>query len=157
MKKVSILRIIAMALILCSLALPLSRCERYRVESENINTVTKNEAVEIEYTYAKDWFVLTEWQGWLAILSFSWPLIVILGRWRSNKIRESQVTLWTEIFLCLGSGYVIWAVSSFGERLFGAYVVLSGMALYLIAAVRDTIRSVARRIQRPIQGTQGRK
>ena len=157
MKKLSILRIIAMALILCSLALPLSRCERYRVESENINAVKKNEAVEFEYTYAKDWFVLTEWQGWLAILSFSWPLIVILGRWRSRKLRESQVTQWTEIILCLGSGYIIWALSSFGERLFGAYVVLSGMALYLVAAVRDTIRSVARHIQRPIAGNKGRR
>jgi hypothetical protein len=42
---------------------------------------------------------------------------------------------------------MIWALSSFGERLFGAYVALSGMALYLMAAVRDTIRSVVRHIQ----------
>ncbi|MBN1833257.1 MAG: hypothetical protein JW896_14225, partial [Deltaproteobacteria bacterium] len=120
---------------------------RYRVESENNDAVTKNDPVEFEYTYAKDCFVLTEWQGWPSLFSFSWPLIVLLGRWRSSKIRESQVTQWMEILLCLGSGYVIWALSSFGQRLFGAYVVLSGMALYLIAAVRDPIHSVARYMQ----------
>lgn len=147
MKKISILRIIATALILCSLFLPLSRCASYRAESEEIRAVTKNEPVQFEYTYAKDWFVLTEWQGWLALLSFSWPLIVLLGRWRSSKIRESQVTKWLEILLCLGSGYLIWALSSFGERLFGAYLVLTGMSLYLIAAIRDTIHSVARYMQ----------
>jgi hypothetical protein len=157
MKKVSILRIIATALILCSLALPLSRCARYRAESEKTNDVTKNEAVEFEYKYAKDWFVLTEWQGWLAVFSFSWPLIVILGRWRFRKIGVSQVTLWTEILLCLGSGYMIWALSSFGERLFGAYVALSGIALYLIAALRDTIQLIVRHIQRAIIGTKERK
>ncbi len=148
MKNVSILRIVTAALILCSLALPLSRCGHYSAESENVTAAAKDEPVGFDYMYPKDWFDLTDWQGWVALFSFSWPLIVIFGRWRSRKIRESRITPWTEIVLCLGSGYVIWSISSFGERLWGAYVVLSGMALYLTAAVRDAVHSVARHTQR---------
>ena len=55
---------------------------------------------------------------------------------------------WAEILLCLGSGYLIWALSSIGERLSGAYVAFSGIGLYLIAVVRDSIRSVLRHLQK---------
>lgn len=147
MKKFSILRIIATALVLFSLVLPLSRCERKAIvlKGESI-TMMKNEPVSFSYRYAKDWFVLREWQGWLTLSTFSWPLMMLLIRWRS-RIREFQATLWVEILLCLGSGYVIWALSSFGERLVGAYVALTGIGLYLIAGVRDSIRSVLRYLQ----------
>jgi hypothetical protein len=42
---------------------------------------------------------------------------------------------------------MIWELSSIGERLVGAYVAFSGIGLYLIAAVRDSIRSVLRYLQ----------
>ena len=109
--------------------------------------MTKNEPVSFSYRYAKDWFVLTEWQGWLTLFTFSWPLMMLLIKWRSRRIRESQATQCVEILLCLGSGYVIWALSSFGERLVGAYVALTGIGLYLMAAVGDSIRSGLRYFQ----------
>ncbi len=148
MKNFSILRIIAIVLVLFSLALSLSRCENKAIvlKGESI-TLTKKEPVSFSYRYAKDWFVLTEWQGWLTVFTFSWPLMMVLIKWRSRRIRESQATQWAEILLCLGSGYVIWALSSFGERLVGAYVALTGIGLYLMAAVRDSIRSVLRYLQ----------
>ena len=147
MKELSILRIIATVLILCSLTLPLSRCERksYVLKDGNITAVAKNDPVKFNYQYAKDWFHLREWQGWLVLLSFSWPLVMLFARWKSRKIGKSQVTQWAEILLCLGSGYIFWTISSFGERLFGAYIALSGMAVYLIAVARDTIQSAVRK------------
>jgi hypothetical protein len=149
MKKFSILRIIATALVLFSLFLPLSRCERKPIvlKDGKITIVEKNGPVTFSYHYPRDWFVLTEWQGWLALFTFSWPLMMLLIRWRSRKIREFQATQWVEIILCLGSGYMIWKLSSIGERLSGAYVALSGIGLYLIAAVKDSIRSVLRHFQ----------
>jgi len=107
----------------------------------NITAVAKNDPVEFNYQYAKDWFDLREWQGWLVLLSFSWPIFMLLAKWKSTKTGKSQVTQWLEILLCLGSGYILWTISSFGERLFGAYIALSGMALYLIAAAKDIIQS----------------
>ena len=62
-----------------------------------------------------------------------------------TKIRQSKVLRWAEVALCLGGGYMIWALSSFGERLVGAYVGLSGMGLYLIATSRDLIQLAVRR------------
>jgi hypothetical protein len=145
MKKLSIIRIIATALIICSLTLPLSRCERKAIvlDGDKITSIKNIEPVQYKYTYAKDWFDLTDWLGWIALFSFLWPMLMLLAGWRSRKIRESKVKHWIEILMSIGSGYFIWALS-FGERLFGAYVALSGMALYFVAATSDALRSVTR-------------
>lgn len=106
-----------------------------------MNSAVKASLSKKMHCYSK----IREWQGWLVLLSFSWPLVILSARWKSRKIGKLQMTQWLEILLCLGSGYIFWTISSFGERLFGAYIALSGLALYLIAAARDTIQSAVRK------------
>ena len=141
------LRGIATALVLISLALPLSRCQRktVTVRTESVPTEVISAPISYDYTYAHDWFRLTEWGGWLTVFTFSWPIVILLARWRSQRLRQSEVLRWAEVALCLGGGYMIWVLSSFGERLVGAYVGLSGMGLYLIATSRDLIQLAVRR------------
>ena len=146
MDKNFMLRIIATALVLCSLVLPLSRCEHqpFLLTDGGGTIVEEGKPVTYEYKYAKDWFTLKEWLGWLVLLSFSWPLIILLSRWRSMRIRKSKILPWLEILLCLGSGYVIWTISSFGERLVGAYVAMTGVGLYLLAVANGMFQKITR-------------
>jgi hypothetical protein len=135
------LRGVATVLVLLSLTLPLSRCQRekafLRAPGAPAAAEATGQPVEFDYTYAHEWFQLDEWQGWIALLTFAWPVLALVARWGSRSLRESRWLGWLEAALALGGGYVIWQMSSIGERLVGAYVGISGMGVYFISAIRD--------------------
>ncbi|MEJ2200272.1 MAG: hypothetical protein P8X63_04560 [Desulfuromonadaceae bacterium] len=143
------LRHIATALVLISLALPLSRCQKKVVlpQEEQVSSVATEEPVEFEYTYPHDWFELDEWTGWVALLTFAWPPLVLLARHRSRRLRESMAFKGMEVLLSAGGGYIIWLLSAFGERLVGFYVAISAMAIYLFAAGSELIKLANLRYQ----------
>ena len=135
------IRGIAVVLIAVSLFLPLSRCERKPIvlNGEDHSSAEFAAPVHYSYTYAKDWFQLSDWTGWVAMLSFAWPLILLILVWQSPKEREHRALPWVEILLCMGSFFVIWNLSSFGERRYGAYLALAGLVIYLLGAVIEPI------------------
>jgi hypothetical protein len=130
---------IAIALILFSLVLPLSRCSRddVRLQEGSLIIDPTQKPVRFDYQYPKDWFLFSEVIGWLALLTYTWPLILLLVKWKFQNAAQSRAMKWAEVFLCIGGGTMVWELSSFGERLVGAYVALAGMGLYLITTIRD--------------------
>jgi hypothetical protein len=147
MKQFTSLRHIATVLVLASLALPLSRCQR-KVTPEPTGrspAVSTDEAFRFEYVYAYDWFDLDEWEGWLALFTFSWPALVLLVRRRSGSLSQSTAFNCIETILAIGGGYMVWGLSGFGERLVGAYIAFAGMATYLFASLKDLLMGLRRR------------
>ena len=140
------LRSIGTILVLVSLALPLSKCQSKAVAVDPDRRLEKpiSSSTDVHYTYPHHWFSLTEWKGVPVAATFAWPGIMVLVRYRSREIRRPRALAALEAVLCIGGGYLIWGISAWGERLVGAYLSLTGMGLYLVAAMGDIFRGKVR-------------
>lgn len=130
---------ISTALLLVCVVLPLSRCEKAKVVRGPDGSIAleEQETPEFQTYYAFDYFEPRDISGYLALLTFTWPLAIAVVRKRTRTMRSGHMVSILEIVLCLAAAYMVWAMSSLGERLFGAYVALAALALYLVSPAKE--------------------
>lgn len=128
---------LAMAVLLvCALCLPLSQCSRQDDSSTKSNQSKtlpqrifpqSDDRTDYQYGIANIRF---SFDGLCTVLAFGWPLIFALVGRRAAGKRFSWLLHFTELFLCAGTIYWLYALTSFGQWLYGAYVVFVIIVIY---------------------------
>lgn len=143
------LKLVGAALLLASLSLPQYTCALYRGPDGGVWSQLPPGADSSKYEpfterhYALEELDALSLQTWLTILTFAWPVPLLAVRMRSRRPRLNRVLWWAEVFLIIGSGYLILVFSSLGARAAGAYVGFAGCLAYLgawIAELRQSFR-----------------
>lgn len=128
---IAVKRIAAIVLLL-AFFLPLSQCSVMEKQSPGKASVP---SVEVTYAYATydEEFPTPV----LAYVGFLWPLgFSIAGLLRPPLMRRRGAAL-SEMVLCVGSGYVLYVLASWGETRYGAYVAATAIGLYFVSASAD--------------------
>jgi len=123
---------IAAIVLLVAFFFPLSQCSVMEEKTPGEASVPK---VVVRYAYATydEEFPTPV----LAYAGFLWPLgFAIAGLLRPPLLRRRGVAL-IEMVLCVGSGYVLYLLASWGETRYGAYVAATAIGLYFVSASAD--------------------
>jgi len=142
------IKLAAAAVLLACLALPEYTCSRYvgpdgRAVSAGPGGVPATPYREVqEKHYPLESFSVREIGSWLALLVFVWPWPVLAYWFRGTRGSLKRLIWMTEPLLSIGSGYVVWSVSSLGTRAAGAYLALAANAAYLGAWVAELRKSL---------------
>lgn len=141
-------------LMIAALFVPLSECSHAGKANDlpppaktGIQKIFPRSDAKTEYSYGATRIGLSL-QGASAVVAFSWPVVLVLLERRARGKRFAWLLYATEILLCAGTIWWIYAVSEAGKRLWGAYFVFALMGLYAIAALADlfghrTTRSIS--------------
>jgi len=127
---------------------PLSQCSRGGKENAALpppkagmqKIFPRNDA-QTDYDYGAKHLDDLALRGDVTLVAFAWPLIfAFLGlRWRRQ--RYGWLLCIAEILLGAGTVWFIYALSDFGDRLWGAWLVIALTSAYTLAAVVDLCAS----------------
>lgn len=143
MRVVIAIKRIAAITLLVAFFLPLSQCSVREIKTPDTASVP---TVAVTYAYATYEDPLPT--AVLSYAGFLWPLaFAIAGLLRSQVLRRRGVAP-IEMLLCVGSGYVLYALATWGETRYGAYIAATAIGLYFVSAsadvairVRESLRS----------------
>lgn len=127
MKSIKIIKLLSAVLLLVAMFLPLSRCSR----SE---PAPKKEIV-YEYTYSWSHFDYRDPSSTLPVIAFLWPLPIVLYDIFGKKQWLKTFLSWLEPLLAVGSGYLLYLRTMFGELLFGGYVAYIALSAYFLVSI----------------------
>jgi hypothetical protein len=162
MKTTNNVKKIAGLILILTFFLPLSRCEMKKIEVQQAPAVAvgedrkvidspkimrsgANEEMDTSsnkesnkgYNIPFRMFSSSELLSWLMLLSFFWPVPVLtLFHFEKRKIILLGLTV-TDPLVCIGSGYLIWAISTLGDILFGGCLALGAILSYFFASCYD--------------------
>ncbi len=123
------------ALVLVSLALPMSSCDLSPI-------------APIQKTYAFDELSAANPGSWVELLLLLWPAIfAALFTW-NRRSRHALVLRIVEPLLLIASIAMVLTYSVMGQREVGTWIALSGFALYAAGALVGDVRAVRRRPER---------
>ena len=139
------IKIVAACLLLLSFFLPMSSCS-YTVPMD----LDANEAAVDEtsparetryvYNYPREYLDLHEVGGWLNILSFFWPVPILLLQWKYSGRRYSVLLSWSGLLLSVLSAAAVYTWADIGKPMIGAYIgggaAVALFVLYLVELVQ---------------------
>ena len=137
-------KLIGAALLLVSLAFPMSTCSHYedaggrRIEVAEGETPPEGAVEVTTRSYAFEDFEPLDPGDWVRALAFAWPLMVIaLLRWRER----GRVALGVRVLepaLIAGSIWAVHFISTFlaDRRALGAYLAFLALGIYAISTAR---------------------
>jgi len=137
------IKMAAAVLLVAAFLLPQYTCSMYHSPEGKIVASIPEGADPTRYApfperhYAWEGLSWRDASSWMAVVAFLWPLPMLAYGLRSRSQRVTRVSLWLEPVLVAGSTYLIWAISSIGQRAAGAYVGLSANGLYAIGCFQD--------------------
>jgi hypothetical protein len=150
-----IIKAVAAVLLLTSFFMPLSSC-RYELAKD---AFVRNPAGEREkpvlvkrkepdVSYAYELLDIDDYEAWLIVLAFTWPIPLLLYErfGRRSSVRRSLIFL--GLLLCIGSGYMVWAITFAEDLLYGAYVAFAALVCFFAASLLEAyfiIRGYSRR------------
>ena len=140
-----VIKILAGCLLLLSFFLPMSSCS-YTVPIDVVPGETYPDGREIPtetrtvINYAREYMDLKETGGWLNILAFTWPILLIGLQWRFSGRKYSWLFTGSGVLLSVFSAVVVYTWADIGTPLIGAWVgggaVLALFVLYLVELVQ---------------------
>jgi len=129
---------LAGALVLAaSLFLPQYTCARLRGPDGMVTDTIPAGADSSAYKrydqphYALEHFGPLNYETWITVTVFTWPLVFLAVRTRRRLKRTNRVLWWLEPILILASAYLIVAFSDVGDRAYGAYLGLWALLVLL--------------------------
>ncbi|MDQ2868610.1 MAG: hypothetical protein M3R59_09420 [Verrucomicrobiota bacterium] len=141
------LRVLAAALLLVSIFLPLSECSRHEHSAARqpvslAQRLFPQGNADFDYQYGYK-VVGVSLMGILTIVAFSWPILflVCFARWP----RRRRFLWLAELLLCAGTLYWIHALSLGGKYLYGAYVAAISVVAFGFGTVMLWRRAVRQR------------
>lgn len=115
-----LIKIAAACLLLLSFFLPMSSCS-YTVpidkKAGDPGTETRTSIM-----YAREYTNMDEVGGWLNILAFTWPILLIGLQWRFSDRKYSYLFTGSGVLLAVFSAVVVYTWADIGTPLLGAYV-----------------------------------
>jgi hypothetical protein len=122
-----IIKRIAAVILMVAFFLPLSQCRA--------PTPPTNDAQELkmEVTYAYSAYQWPGAESFAAFFAFFWPVMFsFLGRVKSKLLINS-----IELLLCVGTGFMLFALTYMGSLLLGAYVAIALLVVYSLATANQ--------------------
>ena len=157
--KTARLRFLAAALLAFSLALPSYTCDGYQAPSgEKVESIPDGAdageytAVQIPH-YVLEKPDLDDFDFWIAIFAFTWPLPWLALRARYPDARITRWLRWSEPPLAVGSAWFIYMVGNIGRPAVGTYVALTANAALVAIWIRELVAS---RSARSVSSAPGR-
>ena len=106
-------------LLLLSLTLPLSQCEK-------------------QVSYPLDGFNFTDIGSYMLLAAYIWPILTNFTRISLKSPKKQLATAVFEALFCVASGWLILCLASIGDRiLIGGYVAFTGLFIYLSASIAE--------------------
>ena len=136
-------KLLGAALLLVSLAFPMSTCSHYqdgegrRIEVAPGETPPEGAVEVVSHSYAFEDFHPLDPGDWARALAFAWPVLAIaILRWRERGAIALGVRV-LEPALIAGSIYAVHFISSFfaDRRAIGAYLAFLALGVYAVATV----------------------
>lgn len=138
----------AAVLLFVALFLPLSRCARQAPAGPE-GQPQAQAPVEYEYSYAWTRFDAGNIGSYLAILSFLWPLPILLYEAFGKQRTARVILLWLQPLLCIGAAWLIYLRTILEEPWTGAWLAWTALSAYFLASVytagADVYASVKRK------------
>jgi hypothetical protein len=164
MKPTKIVKQIAGFILIVTFFLPLSRCEMRKVEVQQaplaavgqnskvidppkISPSNSDEESNNGYNIPYKMFSAQELLSWLMLLSFFWPVPVLMYFYLGKRKAILTGITVVEPFFCIGAGYMVWAISTLGEILFAGCLALGAIISYFIASCYDNYIMIKRIIE----------
>jgi hypothetical protein len=122
-----VIKIAAACLLLFSFFLPMSSCS-YTVPIDVVPGDTYPDGREIPtetrtvINYAREYLDLNETGGWLNILAFTWPILLIGLQWRFSGGKYSFLFTFAGVLLSVLSAAAVYTWADIGVPMIGAYV-----------------------------------
>jgi inner membrane protein len=138
---------VAAVLLFVALFLPLSRCARQAPVPPG-GEPQANAPVTYEYSYAWTRFDAGNAGSYLAILSFLWPLPILLWEAFSKRRTALVVLLWLQPLLCLGSAWLIYMRTLLEQPWTGAWLAWTALSAYFLASVCALVSDVRAALKR---------
>ena len=127
-------KILAACMLILAFFLPMSSCS-YTVpidrDAGDPGTETRTSIM-----YAREYVDLDEIGGWLNILAFTWPFLLLLLQWRFSGKKYSWLLSGSGVLLAVFSVAAVYTWADIGKPLIGAYV--GGGAAIALFAVYTT-------------------
>ena len=144
----------AAVLLFVAIFFPLSRCARPAPGAANPQTQTQAQA-PVEYTYSYAWtrFEPDNVGDYLVILSFLWPLPILLYEALGKKRIARAILLWLQPLLCMGAAWMIYMRTILEDPWTGAYLAWSALAAYFLASVYTAGADVYAAVKRKRAGS----
>ncbi len=141
---------ISAVLLLISFFLPLSKCSSIEIptgdeikKQANIKkTRTKWIEIKVKYHYAYDQLDLSRPGTLFIILSYIWPVLVLLYHYYGSNRRLKKVLNYIELFLCIASFNLIILLALFDELFIGAYLAMLAISLYFFSTFYEFIKEI---------------
>lgn len=164
MKTTKHVKQIAGLILIITFFLPLSRCQMKKVEvqqapvaavgedckvidSPKITQSSPNEESGNGYNIPYKMFSAGELLSWLMLLSFFWPVPVLTYFYFvKRKVILTGLTM-VEPLVCIGSGYMVLAISTMGDILFAGCLALGAILSFFIASCYDNYVLIKRLIK----------
>ena len=127
-------KVLAACMLILAFFLPMSSCS-YTVP---INKDAGDPGTETRTSimYAREYVDLDEIGGWLNILAFTWPFLLLLLQWRFSGKKYSWLLSGSGVLLAVFSVTAVYTWADIGKPLIGAYVGGGGaIALFVIYMV----------------------
>jgi len=136
-------------ILLLSLFFPMHSCTTYQAQLVPSETAKPVQVARTQYIYA--WTVedAKEPSSYLVLLAFLWPAVAVCLKPLQPGRRLWRIALLlSEAALSIGSGWMIYQLGwGLGHPEAGAYMAVSGLALYLIARSVEIIQRYGRLIR----------
>jgi hypothetical protein len=99
----------------------------------------------VTYPYAAYSWPSIERAGTYA--AFVWPLVITAAAAALPALEAKAPLLALEVLFCLGSAWMLFVLTMFGELRYGAYVAFGSLGAYLAALIVELIGVLRRRFR----------
>jgi len=147
-----IIKIVAACMLLVAFFLPMSSCS-YTVPIDR-DVGDPGTETRITIMYAREYIDLDEIGGWLNILAFTWPLLLLFLQWRFAGSKYSYLLTGSGILLSVFSGIAVYTWADIGKPLIGAYVGGGAAILLFGTYVVELVRFFRKRSESAARRTQ---
>lgn len=130
----------AAIMLLAAFFLPLSQCS---APKQNVETKVFEQEVRVTYAYTAH-----EWPSVEALATYAaflWPLMFGIASLVWPNLNQKWTVGGLELLLCLGSGFMLYALTFFDSLRYGGYIAWGAIGMYfittsvaLIARIRKT-------------------
>lgn len=121
---------------MCTFFMPLSKCSTFFETSPSKQEVK----VEEKITYAYSAYTKYSLEYVLSIVAFFWPTLILIFTTINGKLLSKVSLNIVEISLCLLSGFFLFGLTYFGEILYGGYIAIVSVVIYLSASVFQVVK-----------------
>jgi hypothetical protein len=142
MRKIGLLKRAGAIILLLSLFLPMHSCTSFPTKSTPAETAKSSEVARPRYFYAWTAEDAKDPSSYLVLLAFIWPAVAVcLGRIQVRRRYWRIALSLLEAALSIGTAWIIYGLGwAIGRAEAGAYMAVSGFALYLLARSIEIIQ-----------------